>query len=108
MASHPEQLRYQIFDALDSALCLIDELDEITIPSNLDISLAELLPGKTSSHFIAIFSYNADSAVSQTEVYKMLNNARDAMMDEVAAAITRKRVPNITFKVAGSLPKDLL
>lgn len=104
MASHPEQLRYQIESAIEvglsTAICNYPHSDEF------DIELVELLPGKGSSHYIAIFEFTGEASFSSHEKYQLLGEFRSEIMDEIAAAISRRRIPNITFKVAKKKRKD--
>jgi len=98
MASHPEQLKSQIESAIESGLansiCNYPHADEF------DIELTELLPGKGSSHYIAIFSFSGEAEFTTHEQYQILNEFRPEIMDEIAASISRRRIPNITFKVS--------
>ena len=98
MASHPEQLRFQIESAIEAglstAICNYPHSDEF------DVELVELLPGKGSSHYIAVFEFFGETDFTSHEKYQLLNEFRSEIMDEIAATISRRRIPNITFKVA--------
>ena len=93
MASHPEQLRIQIEEAISSS---IPYDDYRLIDNDIDIELLSVIQGKGSSHYIALFYTNSSD---KSFIYDYLEDARSEIMDAVAASITRKRVPNITFKV---------
>ena len=89
MSSHPEQLRVQIEDALAASIPFH------LLPEDVEIELSQLLPGKSPSHFIAVF-YTSGSL---SEMKEWGYEVRSEMIDEVASSINRRRVQNITFKV---------
>ena len=103
MATHPEQLRLQIKDAVDAGLS--GALGGYALgfsEEDLDIELLDIVAGKGSSHYIAIFRFTGDMMTNHQK-YTLLDEFRSEILDEVAASINRKRVPNITFKVASAL-----
>jgi hypothetical protein len=97
MASHPEQLRIQIEEAIASS---IPYDDYRLIDGDIDLELLSVIQGKGSSHYIALFYTNGDISFIRDYLY----DVRSEIMDGVATSITRKRVPNITFKVTDVSP----
>lgn len=105
MASHPEQLRIQIKDAIDAGLsgALGNYSHRDHFVGDFDIELLDLVQGKGSSHYIAVFEFLDSYHMTNQDRYNILNELRTDILDEVAASINRKRIPNITFKVASAL-----
>lgn len=96
MASHPEQFRIQIEEAISSAIPYDNPIVDET-----NLELLDVIPGKGSSHFIAIFYANEDiEDFLEIEV-------RPEIMDAVASTISRKRIPNITLKLTTTYPEQL-
>jgi len=105
MATHPEQLRLQIKDAIDAGLSIA--LGGYALgfsDDDFDIELLDVVAGKGSSHYTAIFQFTGDHEITKQEQYNLLGDFRSEILDEVAYSINRKRLPNITFKVC---PPDL-
>jgi hypothetical protein len=103
MATHPEQLRLQIKDAIDAGLSgAIGGYTEGFSDDDFDIELLDVIAGKGSSHYIAIFQFTG-SLMNNHQKYNLLDDFRSEILDEVAASTNRKRIPNITFKVASAL-----
>jgi hypothetical protein len=100
MASHPEQLRYQLIEAISSSI----PYDHPDI-EDIDIELVDVIQGKGSSHYIAIFYFSKTEFFAALEMQKFLQDARYEILDAVAMSITRKRIPNITFRVTDVYPE---
>jgi hypothetical protein len=104
MASHPEQIRLQIKDAIDAGLSsALGNYDRDPHMEDFDVELMDLVQGKGSSHYIAIFQFTDHWSFTNQDRYNILNDLRSEILDEVASTISRKRIPNITFKVATAL-----
>jgi len=99
MATHPEQIRLQVKDAIETGIIVATENYPHSEPDDMDIELVDLIQGKGSSHYIAVFKFADDFTRSQQDMYDILGDLRSDILDEVATSINRKRVPNITFKV---------
>ncbi len=101
MASHPEQLRIQLEDAISAGI----PYDHLYL-EDLDIELLDVIQGKGSSHYIAIFYANHNNP---GEVKDFLDGeARSEILDTIASTISRKRIPNITFQVTNRYPGETL
>ena len=100
MASHPEQLRVQIEDSIESSI----PYDDPKLV-DLDIELLEVIQGKGSSHFIVIIYVNKKVDSSFLDYFN--NQIKPEIMDAIASSTSRRRLPNLSFKFTNYLPNQL-
>jgi hypothetical protein len=85
---HQNQLCRQIKEAL-----------MLAVPADLLLDLIDVVPGNSSTHYIVIFK-PTDVEFDIRDGYDQLSLLRDEFRDEISAAIHRRRVPNLTFKIS--------
>jgi ribosome-binding factor A len=93
------QLCRQVFDALTYALA---ELDDPIID---DLVLASVDPAPTGARVLVTF-LPPTSAFDPDDALAHLRDAADELREEVAAEITRRRVPELVFRI-DMRPDDL-
>jgi len=89
------QLAKQVFRAIDTALR--GELNDSVLH---DVEVVSVEPAPDSTHFVVILRPTVlGGRVSASAVLERLSRARRFLRYEVASAITRKRVPELSFEV---------
>lgn len=86
------QVCRQVFDALSYALAELDD------PMIAELALASVTPAPSASRVLVTLVPSRDGIDSATALERL----RDAMPDlreEVAAELTRKRVPELVFRI---------
>lgn len=87
------QLCRQVFDALTYALA---ELDDPTIDQ---LVLASVVPAPSSARVLVTLVPSRDD-LDVDSAQAALREVHDELREEVAAEITRKRVPELMFRIA--------
>lgn len=92
------QLAKQVYRAIDAAL-----RGELTDPILQDLEVVSVQPAPDATHFIVIVRLTTlrDSTPASC-VIERLDKARRFLRCQVAAAITRKRTPELAFEVIGA------
>ena len=85
----------------------IMEAIALSLPAELDLEVIDVLPGKTASHYIAVFQptvsgYDVDAG------YAGLEEAREEITEGIAAEITRRSMPDVSFKISAKFDWDQL
>ena len=92
------QLCRQVFDALTYALADIDD------PIVDDLALASVVPAPNSSRvLVTLVAMRPDIDSDVESVLASVREHADELREEVAAEITRRRVPELVFRV---VPRD--
>ena len=86
------QVCRQVFDALTYALA---ELDDPTIA---ELSLASVMPAPNASRVLVTLVPTRDG-IDPAAALERLRGAMPDLREEVAAELTRKRVPELVFRV---------
>src|SRR5436190_24120959 len=92
------QLCRQVFDALTYALADIND------PIVDDLALASVVPAPNSGRMLVTLAAMRDDIVCDVALESVREHA-DELREEVAAEITRRRVPELVFRV---VPRDQL
>ncbi|MGE0708250.1 MAG: hypothetical protein AB7N76_18730 [Planctomycetota bacterium] len=92
---HRDRLSRQIHEAL-----------ELSLPAELPLEIVDVLPGKTKSHYVVVFQPTGDEPIGQLE--EQLDAMRDTLLDEVAAEVTRRSLPELTFRISPRFDWDAL
>jgi hypothetical protein len=88
----------------------IHEAIQLSVPADLGLDVCDVLPGKSKGHYIVVFQ-PSDPQVSQEAFPAMqaaLEEARGALVDGVAEEITRRSLPELTFRISPKLDWDAL
>jgi hypothetical protein len=86
------QLCRQVFDALTYALA---ELDDLII---MDLALASVVPAPSSARLqVTLVPTRED--IDPDEALLRLRDVADELREEVAAEVTRKRAPELVFRI---------
>ena len=87
------QLCRQIYLALSGALAALGE------EALLDVSVESVEPAPDASRLLATLTLSKHASANVREIYDALERARGVLRAEVAAAITRKRAPELAFLI---------
>jgi ribosome-binding factor A len=91
------QLAKQVFRAIDAVL-----RGELTDPVLQDLEVVSVQPAPDATHFLVILRpTKLDDRVSVSSVLERLERVHRFLRHQVAAAITRKRAPELSFQVIG-------
>jgi ribosome-binding factor A len=85
------QLCRQVFDALTYALADVDD------PIIDELALASVVPAPTAARVLVILTATRDVDVDQA--LERLHEFADELREEVAAEISRRRVPELVFRI---------
>jgi hypothetical protein len=90
------QLCRQVFDALTYALAEIDD------PQIEDLALASVVPAPNSSRVLVTLVAAREDLGGDANVAALarIDASADELREEVAAEITRQRVPELVFRIA--------
>ena len=87
------QLCRQVFDALSYALA---ELDDPTID---ELRIVSVVPAPSAARLLVTLIPSRDHIDSDAAL-ATLRDASDELREEVAAEVTRKRAPELVFRIA--------
>ena len=87
------QLCRQVFDALSYALADLDD------PLVADLALASVVPAPTAARMLVTLTPTTE-AIDQDAALEAVQRFADDLRADVAAEITRRRVPELVFRVA--------
>jgi ribosome-binding factor A len=87
------QLCRQVFDALAYALAELDD------PLIAQLALASVVPAPSSARVLVTLVPSRDD-LDVDAAQAVLRNIHAALREEVAAEITRKRAPELVFRIA--------
>lgn len=87
------QLCRQVFDALSYALA---ELDDPTID---ELRVVSVVPAPSAARLLVTLVPSRDDIDSDAALAS-LRDASDELREEVAAEVTRKRAPELVFRIA--------
>jgi ribosome-binding factor A len=95
------QLCRQVFDALTYALAEIDD------PNVDDLALAQVMPAPSAARMQVILVAMRDDIDHDVALASLREHA-DELREEVAAEITRARVPELVYRIVhrDQLPRD--
>lgn len=94
------QLCRQVFDALTYAFAELDD------PAVEELALASVTPAPSSSRVLVTLVATREDLADPNAALACIAAAADDLREEVAAEITRQRVPELVFRIA--LRADLL
>lgn len=77
----------------------ISEAISLSIPSDFDLELADVVPGKTDGHYIVVFQ-PLEAGADVDEGYAQIEEHRSAFVQAVAEEITRSTLPELSFRVS--------
>ena len=86
------QLCRQVFDALTYALADIEDL------MILDLALASVVPAPSAAR-LQVTLVPVHDNVDPEEALARINEVADELREEVAAEVTRKRAPELVFRI---------
>jgi ribosome-binding factor A len=93
MSKHKDlQLCRQVFDALTYALAEIDD------PNVDDLALAQVMPAPSAARMQVILVAMRDDIDHDVALASLRDHA-DELREEVAAEITRARVPELVYRI---------
>lgn len=88
------QVCRQVFDALTYALAELDD------PMIEELSLASVMPAPNAARLLVTLVPFRDG-IDPAAALERLRDAMPDLREEVAAEITRKRVPELVFRIGG-------
>jgi ribosome-binding factor A len=87
------QLCRQVFDALSYALAELDD------PIIAELALASVVPAPTAARVLVTLTPTTEHIDPDTALERVQSVADD-LREDVAAEITRRRVPELVFRIA--------